>query len=1025
MPGITSDEIVIPSADGSQSYVFSPSGRQLKTLDALTGATIYSLSYDSAGRLSSVTDADGNVTTIERDLSGNPTAIVSPYGQRMTLAIGPDGYLASVTNPAGGSTKMDYYSGGLLKDFTDGRGNTSSMIYDAEGRLIHDQDAQNGHTDLARTESGGGSYKVTTTNAEGGTRQYLVELLPDGTKRRTFIDGRGFKTVTLIGTDGSETTTAPHGSITKTVLGPDPRYGMLAPVVTSQVVTMPSGLKSTTTDTRTATFQTSNDKTSPLVTLTDTVVDNGNSSTTVYNAAARTITSTSAEGRTTVSTLDAKGRVVLVQVPGVLDTSFSYDGHGQLKQVVQGGRTVTYDYDANRNLASITDPLSHATSFTYDLADRLKTETEPDGSMINFSYDASGNMTGLTPPGESESTFSYDADNRLKSVTAPDVGTGNDTTTYMYNKANQVIAESFPDGSEIAYTYCECGRLQTITAPWGTYTYTYSATTGSLSELDSPGGFSLNLGYDGALLTSTTETGPVAGSVSWTYNPNLQVASESVDGGNTVTYGYDKDGLLTQAGDLTLTRDPGNGSINGSTLGSITDSVGYNQYGELGSYQADVNGSSAIQDTYTRDNLGRIAQKVETIDGVTTTTVYGYDLQGRLRTVTENGVLIQTYGYDANGNRTSLTTPSGTVTGTYNAQDELKTYGTNTYWYTPNGYLQQVTDSATGQTTKYTYDDFGNLTHVDLPDGHTIDYLIDGENRRVGKKVDGVLTEGFLYSGQLQPVAMLDGAGNIVERFVYGTGVNVPKYMVKDGVTYRFVTDQVGSVRLVVNAATGVGVQRLDYDAFGNILRDTNPGFQPFGFAGGLYDADTGLVRFGARDYDASLGRWLSIDPTSFDGGDSNLYTYGLSNPLFYVDPLGTDVTVIVNNNDVIVGTHVGLYVNDANGKVLYDPGGSYRTGTRGTGDAFYDDEVDIADYLKYQRTDGPTVDEFDFVTTPVEDQTIIERIQNQHGCPPLFCATCAGEILRGIGPFKGLGSTRTPAGMDSALAELEKKLHK
>ncbi len=604
LPGFSLTDFAIPSEDGSQLYQFDASGRHLKTLDALTSAVIYSFGYDSAGRLTSVTDGDGNVTKIERNANGLATAIVSPYGQRTSLTIAADGYLGSVIDPAGESTSMTYYQGGLLKSFTDARGNTATMTYDNQGRLTEDHDALYGYTTLARTELGGGSYKVITMDAENGTRQYEVDLSLGG-ETRTFTDGRGFKTVTGFSkSNGTETVKDPDGTVTTSILGPDPRFGMLAPVVTSEVVTMPSGLKSTTTDTRMATFQVPDDNTSPLDTLTDTVVDNGNTSTTAYNASARTLTSTSAEGRTTVSTVDDKGRVVLVQVPGVLDTSFSYDGNGRLNQVVQGDRTVTYAYDTNGNLASITDPLSQTTRFTYDLADRLQTETEPDNSVITFSYDQDGNMTGLTPPGESQSTFGYDNDNHLTSVTPPDVGTGNDTTTYTYNKANQVIGESFPDGTEIAYAYCECGRLTGITTPWGTYTYTYSSTTGVLSELDSPGGFSLSFGYDGALLTSTTQSGPVSGSVGWTYNSNLQVASESIDGGNTVTYGYDKDGLLTQAGDLTLTRDAGNGSITGSILGSVTDSVDYNQYGELASYQAAANGNDALQDTYTRDKLG-------------------------------------------------------------------------------------------------------------------------------------------------------------------------------------------------------------------------------------------------------------------------------------------------------------------------------------------------------------------------------------------------------------------------------------
>jgi len=74
-----------------------------------------------------------------------------------------------------------------------------------------------------------------------------------------------------------------------------------------------------------------------------------------------------------------------------------------------------------------------------------------------------------------------------------------------------------------------------------------------------------------------------------------------------------------------------------------------------------------------------------------------------------------------------------------------------------------------------------------------------------------------------------------------------------------------------------IDLQRMDYDDWGNVTSDTNPGFQPFGFAGGIYDRDTNLTRFGARDYDPETGRWTAKDPIKFDGGDSNLYGYVLS----------------------------------------------------------------------------------------------------------------------------------------------------
>jgi RHS repeat-associated protein len=160
------------------------------------------------------------------------------------------------------------------------------------------------------------------------------------------------------------------------------------------------------------------------------------------------------------------------------------------------------------------------------------------------------------------------------------------------------------------------------------------------------------------------------------------------------------------------------------------------------------------------------------------------------------------------------------------------------------------------------------------------------QNRRIGKKINGVLVQGFLYGGQLRPVAELDASGTVVSRFVYGTKMNVPEYMIKGGTTYRLLTDHLGSVRLVVNTADGTVAQRLDYDEFGQITQDSNPGFQPFGFAGGFYDPDTKFTRFGARDYNAFTGRWTAKEPIGFRAGP-NFFAYAANNPIRFTDPRG------------------------------------------------------------------------------------------------------------------------------------------
>src|SRR2546422_5776349 len=84
-----------------RSYLFNLSGQHLRTVDALTGVVRYQFAYDGAGRLLSITDRNGNVTTIDHDGSGNPTAIVGAFGQRTLLAVNADGYLNRITSPAG------------------------------------------------------------------------------------------------------------------------------------------------------------------------------------------------------------------------------------------------------------------------------------------------------------------------------------------------------------------------------------------------------------------------------------------------------------------------------------------------------------------------------------------------------------------------------------------------------------------------------------------------------------------------------------------------------------------------------------------------------------------------------------------------------------------------------------------------------------------------------------------------------------------------------------------------------------
>ncbi|MDG4554467.1 MAG: RHS repeat-associated core domain-containing protein [Candidatus Competibacter sp.] len=889
LPEFDLNELSIASTDGRLLYRFDQYGRHLSTVDTFTGAPLYTFAYDSAGRLSSITDADNNITTIERDGNGNPTALVAPFGQRTTLSVDGNGYLASVTNPAGETYQMQYTADGLLTRFTDPLNHASQFAYDALGRLRNDANAAGGSQTLARTELADG-YTVTRGTALNRTTAYTVEDRSTGDRRRTIVTPDGLTTQTLLGTNGSAHVTAPDGTVTDSLDGPDPRFGMQAPITSSSTVTT-GGLTATTASAATVNPAAPTDLLT-FNTLTRTATINGRTSTSVYDKATRKTTVTSAAGRQGYSVLDAKGRVIEVGVTGLEPITISYDARGRLSSFHQGSgadaRTTTFNYNVAGYLQSATDALGHSGQLEYDDAGRVIVQTLANGQQIDFGYDAKGNLTSLTPPGQPAHGFTYNAVDLATSYLPPTVPGGGDTG-YEYNADQQLTKITRPDGGVLSYAYDAAGRLSTLTIPAGQYGYSYNA-AGQLSGITAPGGLTLAYGYAGSLLTSATWSGGISGSVGFGYDTDFRVNQIMVNGANPVAYQYDADSLLIQAGDLTYARDADNGLLTGSTLGSVNDSTTYNGFGEPTQYLARANATDLLNIAYTRDKLGRITQKVETVSGGAAVTYdYGYDAIGQLIEVKQNGATVANYVYDANGNRLSKTAGGSTVTGAYDAQDRMLTYGNATYTYTANGELK--TKVVGGQTTAYDYDALGNLRGVTLPSGTQIAYLIDGKNRRVGKKVNGALVQGFLYQGWLQLAAELDSSGAIVSRFVYGKGINVPDYMVKGGATYRIVTDHLGSPRLVVNTATGAIEQRMDYDEYGNVLTDTNPGFQPFGFAGGIYDRDTGLVRFGARDYEAVSGRWMSKDQSGL-ANDLNSYRYAINNPTVFRDINGKDVTL-------------------------------------------------------------------------------------------------------------------------------------
>jgi RHS repeat-associated protein len=897
LPGFSPSEFLIPDEDGRTGYVFDTFGRHLRTLDTVTNVTLFTFTYDGEGRLATIEDTFGNATNLTRDSAGIPTSIVGPYEEATTLEVGTDGYLASITNANGEQTSFGYGDGGLLATLTNPRGGVNRFEYDDDGRLIKDTEPSGAFQSLTRKAEGTGAFSVTLATALARKRAHQIrdvdvsKLVPTDVDR--IVTDRHGISRTFQRSGANATSTSPAATSTSTI-GGDPRFGMGSPLVSSAKTTMSGGPSFEQSSAATVTLSDPDDPLS-LTKLELTTTRNGLDWVESYAADTRTTTARTPAGRSTTSVLNKNGQLGSLTAPGLTPLTFTYDSHGRLSSAAQGVRSATLTYGSDGHVASAKDQLGQTWSYSYDAVGQLLSSTRPDQASTTFSYDASGELTSITPPGKPAHLFSYDPDGRLATYTAPDAGQGAAVTTYDYDKDGALAKVTRPDGSVVQIAYDDAGRPETVSTPAGDIVSTYDAPTGLVASSKGPYGVDLAYTYTGSLLTETTWSGAVTGSFDRTYDAFFRVATETVNGQvvTKATLSYDSDGLVTgvatPAGALTLVYDAGTPRLLTTALGGVTDARTYDGFGDLATYTAKAGSTTIFDVTYTRDALGRILVEDEAVQGAQKRTEYGYDDAGRLLSVAENGATVRTYAYDDNGNRSAFDDlqHNRKPTGKYDAQDRLLTYDTFSYVYAEDGNLRSKTDTSNNQVTKYTYDALGNLITVELPTGKTVEYVIDGNQHRVGKKIDGALQRQWLWSADLRIAAELDGAGAIVSRFVYGNRVNVPEYVIKGGEAYRIITDHVGSVRLVVRARDGTVVQRIDRDEFGNVTNDTNPGFQPFGFAGGLFDVDTGLVRFGARDYEAATARWVLKDRVLFAGQDSNLYAYVESDPVNFVDPFG------------------------------------------------------------------------------------------------------------------------------------------
>jgi RHS repeat-associated protein len=586
--------------------------------------------------------------------------------------------------------------------------------------------------------------------------------------------------------------------------------------------------------------------------------------------------------------LDAEGHLVSAGIAGTDPVSFTHDGQGRVTAITQGARTSSVTFDGRGRKATETSPEGEVTSFAFDASDRVSSTVRPGGQTRGYDYDVRGNRTSVTMSSGSVHPFTFDGNDLQASYTAP--GAQGRLTSRDLDGATTSVA--WPSGRSVGTSYDAGGRLSGFTQPGGSTAFGWTGATDRLATVGAttPGGTATQtIGYDGDLMTSLDWSGAVVGSFDYTYDNNGWLSQLSMTSGAdnvVVPVTRNGDGALSGVGPFTFTN---NGP--GKTLSSVNDGtgsleLGYRSTGEIDDRHVRVSGTTKYRHEVTaRDLDGRITGVSEVTPSGTDTVVYVYDDSGRLASSTRNALPTVTFSYDADGN---LTGGGNGGAATFDAADRVTTVGGTAYGHDGDGYL------TTRGTDTFAYGVRGELRSATVA-GATVTYASDGWGRRV-TRTTAAGTEQYFYGDPASSVrltASRSPAG--VLSFYWYDDDNHLVAITRGGATFYVGSDHLGTPKVVTDAA-GVTVLTRSYDAFGTRLSDSNPAFGlPIGFAGGLEDPLTGLVRMGHRDYLPEAGQFTAPDPLLFEGG-FNLFSYVAGDPVNSIDPNGLKAVCVGAN---------------------------------------------------------------------------------------------------------------------------------
>jgi RHS repeat-associated protein len=886
-PSAKEGDIVI--LNSNLGYIYEQSSGKLKAVfDNATKQIARIYGYDEKNKLISIKDRFGNEVKITRDANGRASAIVAPSGQTTKLSISAKNNLSAVTYEDNSAYKLEYAteSNALLSKKITPNSSLYQYVYDRLGRTVKTINAEGGEWLFEKSVAANSQDLVyKTAMPEGDATIYTETTDAAGTLALKTTLPSGDTYTQKINKDGTESAKTVDGVITETKRAKDPLA--LNNILQSQTITTPNGLKRTTTQTIAY-----DGNVTALKSKTIKATTNSKTITTVENYAEGKITISSPSNAIKQTILYDKqsGLTKSYQYANLTPIDYEYDQKGRLIKASIGeiARTI-YTYDEKGNVASITDANGLTTAFSFDLLGRLIKAVYPNGDIENYSYDKDGNVVKFVTPKSKVFNFENSKLGQRISLISP----LSKTTRYAYDKDKRPLWISYQSGKKVAYSY-EKGELKKVTTPERTYDYSYLFYN-KVGSIQTDDGAKTSYAYDGGLLTKIAYEGIINHEIAFAHNGDFNPTSITYLG-KTDNYAYSADNLLSKSGDWTISRLLATGFVSKISKSGYGKTYSYDNLGAITEIKDNV---------YTQQIIDRYPnQKIKSLkDNLFAATLnYEYDELGRLVKVISgnyadnaNRQTIEQYSYDEQGNRVAATVYGKSVIASYNDDDELIAYGDRLYSYNADGFLLSKTTPE--GVTKYAYGALGELRSVTLPDNTNIRYYYDANNQRVAKEVNGSVVHRYLWLNNTTLLGFYDKEGNLA-RFTYATD-RTPIQMDYKGKSYYLSHNHLESLTAISNESNKI-VKQLSYDSFGNVLSQTNPSLNttyadqslddldiPLGFAGGLYDKDTKLIRFGYRDYDPFTGRWTAKDPIDFNGGSSNLYAYVGNDPINWVDSSG------------------------------------------------------------------------------------------------------------------------------------------